>query len=33
MSDTRDAKSFEANTSGYNSKSHWRSGYKKCKYL
>ncbi|XP_018057488.1 PREDICTED: ras-specific guanine nucleotide-releasing factor 1-like [Atta colombica] len=30
--DTRDAKShgsFDVNTSGYNSKSHWRSGYKK----
>ncbi|KYN39283.1 Ras-specific guanine nucleotide-releasing factor 1, partial [Trachymyrmex septentrionalis] len=32
VSDTRDAKShgsFDVNTSGYNSKSYWRSGYKK----
>ncbi|XP_011638409.1 ras-specific guanine nucleotide-releasing factor 2-like isoform X3 [Pogonomyrmex barbatus] len=29
VSDSRDAKSLDANASGYNSKSHWRSGYKK----
>lgn len=36
VSDSRDARShgsFDANTSAYNSKSHWRSGYKKCKYF